>query len=220
MKKLFVLLFFLCATFSFAQTTPDSITRRPALRGMFRWILASDLYEEGNILNNLKTGEWKKFYQGKQTGSINYKNGLALSENFIYRDTVKVRYKLSDQLDSMMIYDYDLVGKLVKTTSYAIDAKTIFLNYSLMTEDTIFKKTPVTEITYDYKLWNHRNDVVVVTETTGGIPNKKYFSLINYKWTLLWELNDKGDFLTGKKKEFLKEEEKSKKFLEGKGKKG
>jgi hypothetical protein len=79
-----------------------------------------------------------------------------------------------------------------------------------MTDDTIFSKTAVTTIDYSYSVWKHRSDMMCVTETTGGISNKKYYISEIKKWKLWFELNDKGDFLTGKKKDFLKEEEKSK----------
>lgn len=218
MKKFSFLFVFFSVIVMQAQVAPDSITRRPPLRGLFRWIISQDLYEEGNILNNLKNGEWNKYYQGKLSGKTNYRNGLAISEYWVYNDTLKLRYILNTATDSMNIHDYDVNGRLVKLKKYAVDPRTMFLNYSLMTEDSVFKKIPVTEIKYEYDLWAHRNDIVVVTEVTSGVPNTKYFVLSGNTWQLLWEKNDKGDFIVGKKKAFLKEEEKSKKFLENKEK--
>jgi hypothetical protein len=217
-----IIFLLLCTIFcsSYSQNPPDSITRRPALRGMFRWIVSPELYEEGNILNNLKTGEWNKYYKDKLSGKTVYENGLAVAEYWMYDDTLKARYVLAPGRDSLQIHDYDVAGKLKTIKKFTIDPKTIFLNYSLMTEDTLFKKTLVTEITYEYELWTHRNDMVIVTEKTGGIPNKKYYSLADGKWNLLWEMNDKGDFISGKKKDFQKEEEKSRKKLEADKKKG
>ncbi|MBC7862655.1 MAG: hypothetical protein IAF38_06745 [Bacteroidia bacterium] len=218
MKKIFLLLFVFASLFPFAQNVTDSITRKPPLRGTFRWIMDKDMYEEGNIHNNIKVGDWKRFYKGELSGKTVYKNGLAIAEYWNYKDTLKLRYNLSAGLDSMTVYSYDMESRVRKITKHTVDGKTFFLNYSLMTEDTIFKKNPVTEIDYVYELWAHRNDVVIVTETTGGIPNKKYYLAEGNIWKLWFETNDKGDFITGKKKEFLKEEEKSKKFLEEKNK--
>jgi hypothetical protein len=204
---------------TFFSQPADSITRKPPLRGSFRWIIDKDMYEEGTIHNNIKTGEWLRYYKGELSGKTVYNDGLAVTEFWNYKDSLRLRYQLTPAMDSMTIYDYDLDARMVKSEKYAVDRKTFFLNYSLMTEDTIFKKTPVTKISYSYDLWAHRDDIMVVTETTAGISNVKYFSLKEKQVKLLWETNDKGDFLTGKKKDFLKEEEKSKKLLEEKNKK-
>jgi hypothetical protein len=217
-KNIFILFFISLSVLSFSQSVTDSITRKPSLRGTFRWIIDKDMYEEGNIHNNIKVGEWKRFYKGELSGKTIYKDGLAVAEYWNYKDSLKLRYNLSPAMDSMIIYTYDMENRLTKIVKYTVDGKTFFLNYSLMTDDTIFKKNPVTEINYEYQLWTHRNDIVIVTETTGGIPNKKYFIEEGNKRRLWFETNDKGDFITGKKKDFLKEEEKSKKFLEEKNK--
>ncbi len=134
---------------------------------------------------------------------------MAVADFCIYNVSLNPRYLLSAGMDSMNIYEYDFNGRLKKVLKHTVDPKTIFLNYSLMTEDTLFKKNQVTEVMYEYELWSHRNDMVIVTEKTAGVPNKKYFSVAENKWTLLWEQNDKGDFILGKKKDFQKEEAKS-----------
>ena len=213
--KTLITVIFIGIGISFSQTVMDSITRKPPIRGNFRWIISEELYEEGAILNNIKVGEWKRFYKGKLNAKTIYKNGLALSEYLTYKDSLKMRYVLSEGLDSMTIYNYDLLeGYFTGSTKYSLDVKTFFLNYSLMTEDTVFKKTAVTQIDYNYHPWKHRDDVIEVKETTNGILNLKYYYLSGKKSTMMFEVNDKNDVITGKKKDYLKEMDKQKKFLE------